>query len=280
MPAVPPYIIEPVWEQFRALLPERTRRGSSARLSPHSYPRQGGLREVGASVGLRLRLPQDLRRGVLRHYLAPSARRVDRGRRHGRPRRDREGLLRPYRRSGALRGGGGLLHHEGPLRWREGGQKPGGPRKTGHQTFGGGGRRRHPLGHRHRAGQPPRLAAVVGDTGLRTGAGFASRGGKRSPGSRLRLGDHPPQTAGSWLGGGDFRERPTRPGGRHRTMDRRAHQLVAKRPQEAGVVYGTTSTGGRFLGGLLERGPHRWEAHPGSLETLPLGGPALSPAMT
>jgi hypothetical protein len=62
VPALPPYIIEPVWEQFRALLPQREvnhplgchRRRISDRVIFEKL-------EVGASLGLRLLLPQDRR---------------------------------------------------------------------------------------------------------------------------------------------------------------------------------------------------------------------------
>jgi len=45
----------------------------SARVSPFPHPREGGLREAGASTGLRLRLPQDRRRRVPGHPRCASA---------------------------------------------------------------------------------------------------------------------------------------------------------------------------------------------------------------
>ena len=63
MPALPPYLIEPIWQQFKALLPEHPHR-PSARMPPLAHPREGCLREAGAGPGLRLRLGED-RRGIL-----------------------------------------------------------------------------------------------------------------------------------------------------------------------------------------------------------------------
>src|SRR5215207_167844 len=57
--------------------------GSSIRLSPPPHTRPGGLREARASVGVRLRLPQDRRRRVLGNHASPAARRVDRDRGDG-----------------------------------------------------------------------------------------------------------------------------------------------------------------------------------------------------
>ena len=56
-------------------------------------------------------------------------------------------------------------------------------------------------------------------------------------------------------------------------------QLLAKRPQEARVVYGEGRTGHRILGRLLGCGYHRWQANPRSLEPLPLGASAPSQAV-
>jgi hypothetical protein len=76
VPALPPYIIEPVWEQFRALLPDK-RGEPSAGLSPFSRPRAGGLREAGSDPGVWLRLPEDSRREVFGYHAPESTRRVD-----------------------------------------------------------------------------------------------------------------------------------------------------------------------------------------------------------
>ncbi len=106
MPAIQPYIIEPIWEQFAALLP-RAKDRSSTWLSPASHPRQGGLREARAGFGVRLRLLEDRRRGVLGHHAAPPTRRVDREGDDGRLAGDGARSLRPAHRPGAGRLGGG-----------------------------------------------------------------------------------------------------------------------------------------------------------------------------
>jgi len=65
--------------------------------------------------------------------------------------------------------------------------------KAGYQTLHGGGRKRHPPGHRHRCGKPPRLAAVDRDPRRgSTDAGRVAREYQHPSGSRLRLRDHPP----------------------------------------------------------------------------------------
>jgi hypothetical protein len=63
-------------------------------------------------------------------------------------------------------------------------------------------------------------------------------------------------------------------------MDRRTHELLAKCPQEALVVHGETSMGGRLLDGFLERGDHRGTPRPRSLEALSMGRPTPTPTMT
>src|SRR5215212_4172214 len=95
----------------------------SAGLPPSPHPRQGGLREAGAGLGLRLRLREDSRREMLGDHPAPQAGRVDPGRSGRRLAGDGARSLRPDGRSGALRVGRGLLHHQGALRRRKGGQR-------------------------------------------------------------------------------------------------------------------------------------------------------------
>ena len=66
----------------------------------------------------------------------------------------------------------------------------------------------------------------------------------------------------------------------HESVGGREDEFVAQRPQEACVVHGTRSTGGRLLGGVLGGGHHREETDPGSVEPLPLGDTAASQTMT
>ena len=68
MPALEPYLIEPIWSSFGP--PSRATHGPSARMPPLAHPREGGLREAGAGFGLRLRLPQDRRRILLGEHAA------------------------------------------------------------------------------------------------------------------------------------------------------------------------------------------------------------------
>jgi hypothetical protein len=53
VPALQPYLIEPIWEQFRALLPK---------------PRSS------CKFGVRLRLLEDRRRALLAHHTSPAGR--------------------------------------------------------------------------------------------------------------------------------------------------------------------------------------------------------------
>jgi transposase len=128
VPALPPYLIEPIWEQFRALLPERR---TSHPLGCHrsripqrvvfeklvqilvfgcAYER---IADASCSEStLRRRRDEWIELGVMDRLRQIWA--------------DLPRCLRPPHRVGALGGGGGLLHHQGPL-WRgEGGKKPGG----------------------------------------------------------------------------------------------------------------------------------------------------------
>jgi hypothetical protein len=98
----------------------RARDRPSARLSQAAHPRQGGLREAGASFGLRLRLLADRRSVVLGHHSQTQTRRVDRGRSDGHSGGGSARSLRPDYRSGTLGRGRRLLHNEGPMRRREG----------------------------------------------------------------------------------------------------------------------------------------------------------------
>src|SRR5829696_8995047 len=128
--------------------------------------------------------------------------------------------------------------------------------------------------------KPPRLAAAWRDPGCRASFGVASRGGEHPPRSRLRLRGDPPEAAGSRSASGDLREgQASCPPERNRTMDRRTHELLAKRPQEACVVHGTTSASGRLLDGLLEGGDHSRTPRPRGLQALSLGRPTPTPTM-
>ncbi len=78
MPALPPYIIEPIWQQFLALLPSREVNHPLG-CHRHRIPNRVVFEADSSGVGVRLRLLADRRRVVLGHHATPPARGVDRG---------------------------------------------------------------------------------------------------------------------------------------------------------------------------------------------------------
>ena len=91
----------------------------------------------------------------------------------------------------------------------------------------------------------------------------------------------PASVWGSWGWGGRSRGGASRRHSGPRTggwWSGRAHGT--KRPQEVGVVHGACREGDRLLGGLLGGGDHREEARPRRLETLPLGGATIPTTMS
>src|SRR5918993_5419413 len=76
--------------------------GSSARLPPPPYSRPSGLREAGVSFGVRLRLPENRRRGVFGYHASGPAQRVDRDRGDGLFARNSARSLRPIHRPGTF----------------------------------------------------------------------------------------------------------------------------------------------------------------------------------
>ncbi|CAA9409264.1 MAG: Putative transposase, partial [uncultured Rubrobacteraceae bacterium] len=248
-------------------------------LPPAARPRQGGLREAGAGIGVRLRLREDRGRVLLGEHAAPQARRVDRAGVGGELATGGVEVLRPLHRPGVLGGGGGLLHHQGPLRRGEVGQEPGGPREAGHQALGGRGRQRHTARVGDGARQPPRLAAVGPHPGGRPGARLAAGGREGPPRPRLRLEAHPRAAAGARARRGDLAQGHARAAERDLPLGDRAHQLLAERPQEAAMVHREAGEGRGILDGPLGGGRHRGKAREGRLEALPLGGTASPQAV-
>jgi hypothetical protein len=77
VPALQPYLIGPIlWQQFEALLPKREANNPLG-CHPEAHPRQGGLRETGAGLGVRLRLLEDRRGGMFGYDAQAPTRRVD-----------------------------------------------------------------------------------------------------------------------------------------------------------------------------------------------------------
>lgn len=90
----------------------------------------------------------------------------------------------------------------------------------------------------------------------------------------LRLERHSPAIARTRAGGRDLREGQAGTARGDETVGRRTNQLfLDQRPQEASVVHREGRASHRLLDRLLECDHHREEAHPRSLDPLPLGGP-------
>src|SRR5919112_5830836 len=66
----------------------------------------------------------------------------------------------------------------------------------------------------------------------------------------------------------------------HEQVGGRADELLAQRPQEAGLVHGAGGEGDRLLGGFLRRGDHRKATGPRRLGPLPLGGTTIPTTMS
>ena len=128
MPALPPYLIEPIWKQFEDLLPERR----------IDHPLGCHRSRVPERVVFE-KLVQVLVFGCAYHRIADAScsestlrRRRDEWIELGLMERLRQMTqadlprgLRPPHRLGALGGGRGLLRNQGPSRSREGRKKPG-----------------------------------------------------------------------------------------------------------------------------------------------------------
>ena len=136
MPALSPYIIDPIWEQFEALLPERD---VDHPLGCHN-PR------IPDRVVFE-KLVQILVFGCAYERIADAScsestlrRRRDEWIEFGVMERLRGMVLDAYNRMIGLDlvgCSGRLLHHQGSVRRGEGGQKPGGQGQTGHQALDG-----------------------------------------------------------------------------------------------------------------------------------------------
>jgi hypothetical protein len=165
MPALEPYyIIEPIFEQFEALLPERR---PNHPLGPHRPRIPAGVvfgKPVEVLVfGCAYRSHRRwllLAESTLR---VAEARGVDRSRADGEAQGNLPRNLRAPHRPRTGRSGGGRMYNRGSSRRGESGKEPGGSRKRRRRTLDGGGSERHPSRERHRPGRSSRLAALGGD---------------------------------------------------------------------------------------------------------------------
>ena len=105
MPALPTYLIEPIWEQFSALLPERET----------DHPLSCHRRRISDGVVFE-KLVQILVFGCAYERIADEGC-SDTTLGDGGAAGDSAGGLRSLCWPGAFRHGGRLLHHKGPLRW-------------------------------------------------------------------------------------------------------------------------------------------------------------------
>lgn len=158
MPALPSCILKPLWDQFAALLPQRTDThplGCTAPASPtapsstSSSKSWSSAAATAASKTPPARPPRCAAAGM-----------SDRARAGRAAAPAGLGRLRPHARPPAGRSGRRRLQHQGPLRWPDGRSQPGGPRQTGPQTLGRHRGRRHPAGRGASPRQPPRLPAA------------------------------------------------------------------------------------------------------------------------
>jgi hypothetical protein len=164
VPALPSCILEPLWDQFAALLPQHhdTR---PAGLPPRTHPRPPGLRQAHPDPGLRLWLPLHRRHHLLAHDPQAPPRRMDRARAGRTPAHTGPERLRPNTQPPAGRSERRRVHHQGLLRGRDRRAQPGGPRQGGPQTLGRQRGQGHPAGSGASTRQPPQFPAASTDPG-------------------------------------------------------------------------------------------------------------------
>ena len=158
MPAVPSSLIEPIWDQFSALLPVREvphPLGCHRRRIPDrvvfdklvqvlvfgcAYARIADA--TCSATTLRRRRDEWMAAGVMETLQTLALAAYDR--------------MIGLRLEDVVRR---LLPHQSPVRWRDGGAQPRGPGQTGAQALGRRRCGRHPAGDGGGAGQPPRFPA-------------------------------------------------------------------------------------------------------------------------
>ena len=285
MPALQPYIIEPIWEQFEALLPERRTNHPLGchrprvpdrvvfgklvemlvfgcaywRIADESCSESTLRRRRDEWIGLGLM--EKLREISLGAYdrligLELSDLAVD-----GCITKAPCGLPAAARKQGGARWIGEKKAQNARRTWWMGRVSPSGPSSPRPTVT-----TRAALGR-----DPPRRLRAARE---------AARSGERASRPRLRLEGYPREARGPRSERRDRREGQARPAAGCETLGRGTHELVAQRPQEAGVVYREVWAGDRLLGGVLGCGHHREATHPRRLEPLPLGKPTFPTTMT
>ena len=95
MPAIPSWLLEPLWDQFAALLPDRPVYHPAHPLGCHKprIARPDHLRKTGSGPAVRLLLCLDRRLRLRCHHDPGAPRRVDQGRDLRQAEADRAGVL-------------------------------------------------------------------------------------------------------------------------------------------------------------------------------------------
>jgi transposase len=262
VPALPPYLIEPIWQQFKALLPER-----------HTDHPLGCHRSRIPERVVFEKLVQVLVFGCAYERIADGScsestlrRRRDEWIELGLMDRLRRICLEAYDRLIGLKLSEVAVDccvTKAPRGGEKAGRSPVDRGKRGIKRSMAVDAEGIPLGsvsapaNRH---DSPLLVPTMEATSEALGALPAPSG------AGARMGDLAEGQAGALLG--------------HVSVGGRAYELVAQRSQEAGLVHGAGGEGDRLLGGLLRGGDHREAAHPRRLESLPLGGAAIPTTMS
>jgi transposase len=284
VPALPPYLIEPIWQQLEALLPERE----------VSHPLGCHRPRIPDRVVFE-KLVQVLVFGCAYERIADQTcsattlrDRRDEWIELGVMDRLREMVLEIYDRFIGLEVSEMAVDcciTKAPCGGEKAGRNPVDRGKQGTKRSMAVDERGIPLGAvsapANRHDSPllvPTLDAVAETLG--TLPGNSARGDQCPPRPWLRLRSHPRAPGGSGAIVGDLQGRQAGPFLGHEEVGGGEDECVAQRPQEVGVVHGAGGEGDRLLGDLLGGGDHREETDPGSLEPLPLGKPTASQTMT
>jgi hypothetical protein len=223
MPVLPSCIIEPLWDQFAALLPDR--------VDPHPlgcHRRRIPDRIVFDKLLCVLVFGSGYERiadALLRPDPAPPPRRVDCAWADAAVVAPRPGRLRPHDRSGPVGAGHRRVHHQSTLRRRGRRPQPRRPRQARPQALHDHRRHGHPTWRGASSGQPQRphpAGRNPGRLGRPGRDGPLPRAAHRAPGPRLR-------PSGRTRAAGRARPAwPGRPAGRARTDPARSRWVIER----------------------------------------------------